>query len=138
MPAAFAASVVTRISPASASAARRAATFTASPRAVSDRSRTLANGAHPGDARVHAGAERRPRRLARLVAGGAHQRACRLDRAGGMLITRQHRGEVRDDFIANELVQEAVVLEHRIGRGVVEPIDQRPVLGRRHRLRQAG
>jgi hypothetical protein len=64
----------------------------------------------------------------------ARERARCLDRAGSVTLTAQEREEHRDQLVADELVDEAVVVEdHRRG-GVVEAVHELAEVGGRHPL----
>src|SRR4029079_107753 len=61
-----------------------------------------------------------------------------LHRTCGVLFAGQQWHKQGNDLVANELVQEAVVVEHGLGRGIVEVTQQALVFARRHPLRHGG
>ena len=110
-PATDAASLVTRTSPAAAADARRAVVLTVSPSTVSsvrDPSPTAPTQAGPV---WTPGTERRPGPVRVLVAGGSQQGQRGFNGPRRVAFARQERKEHRDDLVADELVDAAVVIE---------------------------
>jgi hypothetical protein len=49
--------------------------------------------------------------------------------------TRKRRNEDGHDLVADELVDDRIVPDQQLGGRAVEAVEQRPKLGRTHRLR---
>ena len=143
-PASAAASLVTRISPAAAADASRAVVFTASPSTVSsvrDPSPTAPTQAGPVWTPAPSGAHGPD---GSSWPSGSQQRHCRLNRPRRVAFAGEEREEHRDDFIAHELVDTAVVVEDNVRGRRIEAIEQpmevcgRHALGQRRRATDVG
>jgi hypothetical protein len=123
-PAALATSPVIRSSPVAACEARCAAMLTGSP-----------SDADEGAARVDAGAEREPRTVGGAVARRAQQRDRGVHRAARVLLADEEGDEQADHLVADELLDDRVVLDEDVRRLAVETVHEARELDRRHRAR---
>jgi hypothetical protein len=68
--------------------------------------------------------------------GRTQERLRGLDRQHGVLVLREGRDEQADDLVADELVDDRVMVHEDARGGFVEPVELAPKFGRAHSLRQ--
>ncbi len=131
-PAGVAADSVTTISPTPAWEQRCAVTLTVSPRDLP----TAEHGPDVRRARVDGHSERNPRIVSRPVPRSLKEAPGRIDGPARVVRSGDPRNEQTDGLVANELVEERVVLDQHVRGRPVEPVHQVAELRGTHRAGQ--
>jgi hypothetical protein len=125
-----------RTSPATAADASRAAVFDGVADGCQLDTVAFADRAYPRRTRVDADTDRDPGTSGVGVTGRVEQGSSGLHRPDRVPVPCEERNEHRYDLVTDELVDEAIVVEHDSRSDVVEPVQNRMELGRRDSLGQ--